>query len=572
MAAEPAPTRQFSVSSFVPAFFRDIRVLHIVGQIVFAVILIAAVSAIWTSILASLQSKNLTPNTGFLTNRSGFDISERPSWYSSDSSYADAFRVGVENSLRIISIGLVLTTILGIFGGIFLLSTNWLIRTITRVMVEILRNTPLLVQLIAWYFVVMLSLPLFQEAITVPQEGILPLSVRFIIYAIVIVGVWLYTRNDLADRPRRALLRNGLIACIVVIEIGFHWAGDVYASRRLDNPLALLYFMISAALLVAVWSNTRSALRWRLLGLTGGQLLGGILFYFGILPNNWLAKVEVYPSLLLSKRGLVLPEILPTARFNGWLLLVVIGLVLGGALWFYWGRITETTGRTTRRALIVPLLIIAFVLGGWAIVSLQPAPDTITVKQKDGTTANMTIQEASAAGLLTRADEQAYSRAPLLYIPPVQKISPAGIVSGLQSGAQVTPEYMALLVGLVVYTAAFIAEIVRAGILAVPHGQLEAARALGFSTSQTLSMIIMPQALRVIIPPLGNQYLNLSKNSSLAIAVAFADLVLVTQTIMNQSGQSVTGITMIMLTYLVISLLISAAVNVANRRFQVVTR
>src|SRR5258706_10564177 len=101
MSAEPAPTRQVSVSSFVPAFFRDIRVLHIVGQIVFAVVLIAAVSAIWTSILASLQSKNLTPNTGFLTNRSGFDISERPSWYSSDSSYADAFRVGVENSLRI---------------------------------------------------------------------------------------------------------------------------------------------------------------------------------------------------------------------------------------------------------------------------------------------------------------------------------------------------------------------------------------------------------------------------------------------------------------------------------------
>ncbi len=572
MSAEPAPTRQVSVSSFVPAFFRDIRVLHIVGQIVFAVVLIAAVSAIWTSILASLQSKNLTPNTGFLTNRSGFDISERPSWYSSDSSYADAFRVGVENSLRIISIGLVLTTILGIFGGIFLLSTNWLIRNITRVMVEILRNTPLLVQLIAWYFVVMLSLPLFQEAITVPQEGILPFSVRFILYAIAITGVWLYTRNDLADRPRRALLRNGLIACIVVIEIGFHWAGDFYASRRLDNPIALLYFAASIALFVAIWSNARSALRWRLIGLAGGQLLGGILFYFGILPNNWLAKVEVYPALLLSKRGLVLPEILPTARFNGWLIFVVIGLVLGGALWFYWGRITETTGRPTRRVLIVPLLIAAFVVGGWAIVGLQPAPDTITVTQKDGTTANMTIQEASAAGLLTHADEQAYSRAPLLYIPPVQKISPAGIVSGLQSGAQVTPEYMALLIGLVVYTAAFIAEIVRAGILAVPHGQLEAARALGFSTSQTLSMIIMPQALRVIIPPLGNQYLNLSKNSSLAIAVAFADLVLVTQTIMNQSGQSVTGITMIMLTYLVISLVISAAVNVANRRFQVVTR
>jgi general L-amino acid transport system permease protein len=154
----------------------------------------------------------------------------------------------------------------------------------------------------------------------------------------------------------------------------------------------------------------------------------------------------------------------------------------------------------------------------------------------------------------------------------VQKISPAGIVSGLVSGSQITPEYMALLLGLVVYTAAFIAEIVRAGILAVPRGQIEAARALGLSTNQTLRVIILPQALRVIIPPLGNQYLNLAKNSSLAVAVAYADLVLVTTTIMNQSGQSVTGITMIMLTYLALSLIIAAAINLVNRRFQIVTR
>jgi general L-amino acid transport system permease protein len=184
----------------------------------------------------------------------------------------------------------------------------------------------------------------------------------------------------------------------------------------------------------------------------------------------------------------------------------------------------------------------------------------------------MSMQEATDAGLWTRNEDQLYGRWPVLYIPPVQKISPAGIISGLASGTQITPEYMALLLGLVVYTAAFIAEIVRAGILAVPNGQLEAARALGLSTGQTLSMIILPQALRVIIPPLGNQFLNLSKNSSLAIAVAYADLVFVTQTIMNQSGQSVTGITMIMLTYLAISLILAALVNLVNRRFQIVTR
>jgi general L-amino acid transport system permease protein len=209
---------------------------------------------------------------------------------------------------------------------------------------------------------------------------------------------------------------------------------------------------------------------------------------------------------------------------------------------------------------------------GWIIVSLPPPPVTMDLPQKDGTTVNMTVEQAISAGIWTRDAEQQYSRWPILYVPPVQKISPAGIISGLASGTQITPEYMALLLGLVIYTAAFIAEIVRAGILAVPNGQLEASRALGLSTTQTLSLIILPQALRIIIPPLGNQYLNLSKNSSLAIAVAYADLVFVTQTIMNQSGQSVTGITMIMLTYLAISLALAWFVNLVNRRFRIVTR
>jgi ABC-type amino acid transport system permease subunit len=279
----------------------------------------------------------------------------------------------------------------------------------------------------------------------------------------------------------------------------------------------------------------------------------------------------MYPAVMLSKRGLVLPEILPTARFAEWMIFVVIGIVLAGVIWVYCGRITETTGQPTRRTLYVVVSIAAFILIGWAIVGVTPQPATIPVVQDDATV-QMSIADAQAAGLLTRADQQLYSSAPFLYIPPVQKVSPAGIVSGLVSGTQITPEYVALLVGLVVYTAAFIAEIVRAGILAVPHGQIEAARALGLGTSQTLRIVILPQALRVIIPPLGNQYLNLSKNSSLAIAVAYADLVLVTQTIMNQSGQSVTGITMIMLTYLAISLLLSAGVNLINRRFQLVTR
>ena len=333
MSTDPAPIPFSTPSSLIPGFLRDVRVLKIIGQVIFAIILIAAVSSIWTSILSSLQSKNLTPNTVFLTNRAGFDISEHPDWYSSNSSYGDAFRVGLENSLRIIGIGLVLATVIGILGGIFLLSSNWLMRTITRAVVEILRNTPLLVQLIAWYFVVMLSLPLFQQAASLPQEGIVPLAARLVAYAVALVIVWVLTLRTSPTAPRRTLLWNGLIAAVIVLEAAFHWlAPGVYASARLDNIIFLIYAIVSLALIAASWLFAPSMIRWRLIGLSVGQFMGGLLFYFGLIPNSSFAKITVSPAVLLSNRGLVLPEILPTARFDVWLVFVVIGLVIGGSV------------------------------------------------------------------------------------------------------------------------------------------------------------------------------------------------------------------------------------------------
>ena len=135
------------------------------------------------------------------------------------------------------------------------------------------------------------------------------------------------------------------------------------------------------------------------------------------------------------------------------------------------------------------------------------------------------------------------------------------------NGQSLTPEYVALLLALVIYTAAFIAEIVRAGILAVPYGQLEAGRALGLTQPQMLRMIILPQALRIIIPPLTNQYLNLTKNSSLAVAIGYPDLVSVfSGTVLNQTGQAVEVILITMAVYLAISLATALAMNWFNAR------
>ena len=157
-------------------------------------------------------------------------------------------------------------------------------------------------------------------------------------------------------------------------------------------------------------------------------------------------------------------------------------------------------------------------------------------------------------------------------LPPVVWSVPRIEGFNYQGGLVLSPEFAALLFGLVVYTASFIAEIVRAGILAVPKGQREAAKALGLSDPQTFGLVIFPQALRVIIPPLINQYLNLTKNSSLAIAVGYPDLFSIGLTINNQTGQAIPFVVMIMVTYLSMSLLTSWVLNMLNRRLALKTR
>jgi general L-amino acid transport system permease protein len=143
----------------------------------------------------------------------------------------------------------------------------------------------------------------------------------------------------------------------------------------------------------------------------------------------------------------------------------------------------------------------------------------------------------------------------------------------LAGGITLVPEFVALLTGLTIYTATFIAEIVRAGIMAVSHGQIEAASALGLRPRQTLRLVVVPQALRVIIPPLTSQYLNLTKNSSLAVAIGYPDLVsIVAGTTLNQTGQAVEAIAMTMAVYLTLSLLISLFMNWYNRRIALVER
>ena len=139
-------------------------------------------------------------------------------------------------------------------------------------------------------------------------------------------------------------------------------------------------------------------------------------------------------------------------------------------------------------------------------------------------------------------------------------------------GLRFTPEFAAILVGLVIYTASFIAEIVRAGILSVQRGQIEASRALGLTELQTMQSVAFPQAMRVIIPPLISQFLNLTKNSSLGIVIAYPDLFFVGRTMINQAGRAVPIFVIIMVAYLAMSLTYAVVGNIYNRRVRYVER
>ncbi len=141
-----------------------------------------------------------------------------------------------------------------------------------------------------------------------------------------------------------------------------------------------------------------------------------------------------------------------------------------------------------------------------------------------------------------------------------------------RGGLTISPEFAAVLFGLTLYTAAFIAEIVRGGIMAVPHGQTEAASALGLKPGQLLRMVLLPQALRIIIPPTTSQYLNLTKNSSLAVAIGYPDLVSVGNTTLNQTGQAIEAISIFMAVYVAISLGISLFMNWYNKKIALVER
>jgi general L-amino acid transport system permease protein len=231
-------------------------------------------------------------------------------------------------------------------------------------------------------------------------------------------------------------------------------------------------------------------------------------------------------SVYVSQRGVYTPR--PELAEDGaiWLTILVVAIVIAGVAWFIAGR-RDAAGRPIRGLRWLGVLAL-FGLPVLAWFGLGGDPVTFEV-------------------------------------PELGRFN-------LSGGLKFTPEFAALTAGLALYTAAFIAEIIRGGIEAITKGQLEAARAIGLSEGQTLRLVVLPQALRIIIPPLTSQYLSLIKNSSLALAIGYADLFNVSRTISEQTGQPVAVIVIVMAIYLAISLITSLLMNIYNRTVQIQQR
>ncbi len=339
------------------------------------------------------------------------------------------------------------------------------------------------------------------------------------------------------------------------------WLKDIpLIGNTLADAIVLQPGTVTRSLITGVINTLRAVL----LALIFSTVLG-VFVGVGLLSNNWLVRnistvyVEIfrntpllvqlffiYRGLLgvlptsprdahqfgdfyLSGRGLNFPKVLTTDTYSYFFVCVIAGLVVGAFLWRWRLKVQDETGKPANT---LAWFSLAFV--GLGAVGLGLA--------------------FALGGSPFKLD-----------YPVLDRFNFSG-------GSRWSSGYLTLVVGLTFYTGAFIADIVRAGIQSVSYGQIEAARAHGLTSNQTLRLVVLPQAMRLIVPPLTNQYLNLSKNSSLAIAIGFYDLYNVATVVQNQTGQAVALFAILMGAYLVISLLISLLMNIVNRSLRLKTR
>jgi len=493
------------------AFWRNKTLIKWVLQLVFLGTVVLLGWVIIKQVSANLQAVGLDFSFDFLDEPVGFQISE--GIFIEPKTGWEAMFTGMVNMLRITASGIVAATILGVLVGVSRLSANALARGVATGYVETIRNIPLLVQIIFWLALVQLAFPeLGSGAATI--EGWFYLSKRGISFA------WLFP-SDAFWQWVTLLIIGGIAAYFV-----YRWRFKRQEKTGQESHAILWGTLTFLAVAVVGWFVAPLA------GVFS-YLFAGLSWFFGNLPvwamQAFLAALCLGAAALFIKRyldSLRTPAGLAKLTDDDYFKLFSAGLMgaIGAGFFFITPGISETILTWTSEWF-------SFVEG--------------------------------------RFDFNTGA--------PVRFTQPALVERGLfvnygETGLTMSPAFFAVWIGVVLYTASFIAEIVRGGILAVPKGQTEAGLAMGLKRSQLLRLIVLPQAFRIILPPLGNQYLNLAKNTSLGVAVAFAEVVAVGQTVFNQTGASIQVILIWMGFYLMVSLTLSAVVNYFNRRMQLVER
>ena len=498
------------------AFYNDPVIRGIIYQVVVAGLLLAFIVWIVGNTAANLAAQNKTTGFDFLWKTAGFDISFSLLPWSRGSYYWEAFLVGITNTLLVAFIGIVFATMLGFTLGIARLSSNFIVSRLATVYVETIRNIPLLLQLFFWYFAVLKAMPAVRESLALPLD------------------IFINQRGIMVPRPAPDqeftwVLVGFAVALVAAIALGI-WATRIRtATGRYPAQVVLAGKAADAGVTFLV------------------AFLALLALFTAAFPLSDAPLISALVAVVIA--GLSLTRYAAVARgaLTFVIAFVLLNVIVGGM--FSW-----------LPSLLVSVLsaVVALIIARVAYVGALERPPS-EARFPLALLVLITLGVPALIYWLTGATL-------VFELPVLQRFNFVG-------GLQLPPEFVALAFGLSIYTASFIAETVRGGIQAVSRGQTEAAQSLGLKDGDRLRLVIVPQAMRVIIPPLTSQYLNLTKNSSLGAAIGYPELVNVfAGTSLNQTGRAIECIALTMLVYLIFSLLTSAIMNWYNARVSLVER
>jgi len=534
---DPPSQTELQAQQSVP-FWRDTRILGVFGQIGFIILAILIFRVIFGNFATNvdkLGESQFICRDGtfsylcafdFMDSEAKFDISDTVLDYTNTDSYWYAFLNGILNTLKVGLLAVVTTTFLGLFVGIARLSKNWLVNKVALAYIELFRNTPILLQLFFIYFTVILAFPDVRDA---AQPFGLPIFIT----------------NRGLSLPAPQLTASAAIWLAFLI-------------------LGVIQFQVMWILLGRREEKTgRSSNRWGWGILSFLIIVGMGWFVAGALSDTQglltpkasrIREIEDLEQIVLNKTGLNFLADLDTLSEEEIAAATFQFCVLRDS-------VSETNLTRQLRGMGIPYQVNRFARYDQATDAYNEGECEAIAASKSVLASERATLENASAHLIV-----AVSETPLVWsMPAFEGLNIAG-------GSRLRPEFTALLIGLTLFYGAIMAEIVRAGIQSVGKGQNEAARALGLNESQRLSLVVLPQALKVIIPPLIGIYLSLMKDTSLGVALGFPDMYAVSRTIQNQSGRALQMVILMMLVYLTISLVFSLLLNWYNDRNKMVER